>query len=693
MTYKRPALDGEKRLERARARRIEMAKAIHDPIKHPPLTVLANTDNDLTQRPMSFSKGLEHGPNGETNPADVDALRKALAGRVTAPEADAAFALPPNAYQAQFEPKTRAPDFRKFESPLTGLYYENQGLDPASVAMAAAPSLGTSELVFEMAEVYAMAVVRDMSFEELDTPTQHLYRIDPVTGKRVYYKTTDGGSTRKATVQDLIDALQSLSWFENRTAPANPTPPVDAAHARKRWADKPTLTALFRGSTPGAKDGGYISQFMLLGTPSRQNPDATHALQGEILFGTNRVQQTVDTHRTGLDYMTSFAEWLDVQNGVALNGLDVWEAERRFIKTPRDLAAYVHFDQLYQAYFNACLLLLDATGKQKVSFDPGFPETTADRRSGFASFGGPHVLSLMTEVATRGLRAVRRQKFQIHLRGRPERLAALIALHANDKTEAIGADAEGYIAAMANELGVGETANSFTKVMEWINALNKAQNAPEVAALRAYQPVTGSAPTHHVDQNDKNFLLPMAFPEGSPMHAAYGAGHATVAGACTTILKAFFDLGTRTVGDAFGIGAKVNSDGKLERHIPAEALTLNGELDKLAANISVGRNMAGVHYYSDYFDSLRMGERVAAGVLLDQLRAYTEKVELSFTSFDGELIKMSTAGTGTATISVDGAAADAWWQAHFTNQPSAQGAAADHELFASNWHAKGNAFT
>ena len=35
--------------------------------------------------------------------------------------------------------------------------------------------------------------------------------------------------------------------------------------------------------------------------------------------------------------------------------------------------------------------------------------------------------------------------------------------------------------------------------------------------------------------------LPMAFAEGSPMHPAYGAGHATVAGACVTVLKAFFD--------------------------------------------------------------------------------------------------------------------------------------------------------
>ncbi|MEM7163573.1 MAG: hypothetical protein AAF487_14165, partial [Bacteroidota bacterium] len=47
------------------------------------------------------------------------------------------------------------------------------------------------------------------------------------------------------------------------------------------------------------------------------------------------------------------------------------------------------------------------------------------------------------------------------------------------------------------------------------------------------------------DFNKKQgYFLPMAFPEGSPMHPAYGAGHATVAGACVTILKAFFDTST-----------------------------------------------------------------------------------------------------------------------------------------------------
>jgi hypothetical protein len=37
------------------------------------------------------------------------------------------------------------------------------------------------------------------------------------------------------------------------------------------------------------------------------------------------------------------------------------------------------------------------------------------------------------------------------------------------------------------------------------------------------------------------FLRPQAFPEGCPTHPSYTAGHATVAGACVTVLKALFD--------------------------------------------------------------------------------------------------------------------------------------------------------
>ena len=42
------------------------------------------------------------------------------------------------------------------------------------------------------------------------------------------------------------------------------------------------------------------------------------------------------------------------------------------------------------------------------------------------------------------------------------------------------------------------------------------------------------------DHDKGTYLLPMEFAEGSPIHPSYGAGHATVAGACATVLKAFF---------------------------------------------------------------------------------------------------------------------------------------------------------
>ena len=111
----------------------------------------------------------------------------------------------------------------------------------------------------------------------------------------------------------------------------------------------------------------------------------------------------------------------------------------------------------------------------------------------------------------------------------------------------------------------------------------------------------------------------MAFPEGSPMHPAYGAGHATVAGACVTMLKAFFDTDAVFGCDGNGELKITNRDQYNEKKYSPVAyrpcdngmslenvytekgnkpLTVGDELNKIAANISIGRNMAGVHYYT-----------------------------------------------------------------------------------------------
>jgi hypothetical protein len=138
-----------------------------------------------------------------------------------------------------------------------------------------------------------------------------------------------------------------------------------------------------------------------------------------------------------------------------------------------------------------------------------------------------------------------------------------------------------------------------------------------------------------------NALLPMAFPEGSPTHPAYGAGHGTVAGACVTILKAWFKESTRLVDigltpmqptdDGLGLVPYVGGD--------AADLTVGGELNKIASNVALGRNTAGVHWRSDGTESLKLGEQVAIGVLEDHRACYNEVFDgFSLTKFDGSVV-------------------------------------------------------
>jgi hypothetical protein len=61
--------------------------------------------------------------------------------------------------------------------------------------------------------------------------------------------------------------------------------------------------------------------------------------------------------------------------------------------------------------------------------------------------------------------------------------------------------------------------------------------------------------------------------------------------------------------------------------------------------------MAGVHYYTDYFESLRLGERVAVSILEEQLSMYQEPVSVAFTGFDGDDIQIVADGS-TATLRV-----------------------------------------
>ena len=140
------------------------------------------------------------------------------------------------------------------------------------------------------------------------------------------------------------------------------------------------------------------------------------------------------------------------------------------------------------------------------------------------------------------------------------------------------------------------------------------------------------------------YLLSQAFPEGSPVHPSYPTGHGTVAGACITVLKFFYD------GSFVIPNPVVSSDDGLTL-VPytgsdASQLTVNGELNKLGHNVSFGHGIhAGIHWRSDTDTSLLLGEAVALSYLRDKARTYNEPFTVNITKFDGTTATITNPGS------------------------------------------------
>jgi hypothetical protein len=75
-----------------------------------------------------------------------------------------------------------------------------------------------------------------------------------------------------------------------------------------------------------------------------------------------RIDQRIQARLEETDYMTTFADSLEIQNGSNPANLTVQPATQaalRFIRDGRDLSHYVRMDVLYQAYMVAGVILLN----------------------------------------------------------------------------------------------------------------------------------------------------------------------------------------------------------------------------------------------------------------------------------------------------------------------------------------------
>ena len=422
---------------------------------------------------------------------------------------------------------------RGLTNPQAGLAFDMQGHDAHALVQPPAPAFASREQAAEISENYWMALLRDV-------PYSH-YSANPIAN---------------AAAADLTLYGSDFKGPKNGGAV--------------------TTSTLFRGLTPGDLLGPYISQFFYQ----------------DCHFGANKIEQKITTTLPGINYMTDFATWLAVQRGFS-QPADALDPVPRYMRNGRDIGQWVHIDVLFQAYFQAFLVLAGAGAP----FDNGNPYNGNPSQIGFGTFGGPHIATLLCEVSTRALKAVWYQKWFVHRRLRPEVHAERVHRTLFDG---------------ANYPVHPEILNSFS----------------DNNRLKGFMPAG-------------NALLPMAFPEGSPTHPAYGAGHATVAGACVTILKAWFKETTRLVD--IGLAPVQPSDDGLSL-VPypgsdAGDLTVGGELNKIAANVALGRNTAGVHWRSDATESMKLGEQIAIGILRDQRACYNEVFNgFSLTKFDGTTV-------------------------------------------------------
>jgi len=583
----------------------------------------------------NFHKTLPHNKFGEVDPAHYAAFKlvavtggdyETVKGSPTGFKLDGSGAtvVDPDAkidpIQHGFKSGVMPLSSDKLNNPQAARFLDGLSGGSAHFMMPPAPKLRSLSTAAEMTELQWMAILRDVKFADMNA----------------------------AKLQPAIEDLEEVfGTAVTKNEPGGLRLGVDLPMDEHGNLDI-SVSTIFRCGLPGEDKGPLVSQFFL----------------HDIAYGAQFIVQKVRPYASGKDFLTNHGDWLRAQN----TGLDEWgngysgdndftKEEKleehddkgnvvppRRISTMRDIARFVNKDALHQAYFNAALLCLS----WGVPFDQGNPYLRYTRQGNFGTFGGPDLLTRVSEVASRALAVVWRQKWEVHRRLRPEAYGGLMQMQ---------------------KVGLEEPGAGGAVYTKRDYRLPDAVFQTEAARLL-------TDPTS--PRVDKNYYLPMAFTAGSPPHPAYGAGHATVAGACVTILKAWLDektllaahlkdkkprnpfaasncvppsqdgedAGAETILEpgCFVVIGTTNSAGQLVeyRGTDVEVMTVEGELNKIACNVAMGRSMGGVHWRSDNTRSLRLGEQIAAEILRKECLEYVERdgpaktaPYWSFTSFNG----------------------------------------------------------
>jgi len=522
-----------------------------------------------------FGKGLAHHEStGLPTPAAYDSLVRACeAGsgydEIMQPTITSSGdgVVPTDAVDGQPEP-------RPLVQPESAWTYLSDGGSSAQLRIATPPAFDSAEAGAEMVELYWRALTRDVNFRDYE----------------------DNDLVRLATIElNILDAYNGPG-AGSRVTPGN----------------------VFRGVTPGATTGPYVSQFLW----------KDRNLGGGV--EDQKIQPQI-AETTPADYLTTVEEWLKVQKGVSpavderLPGNEYAE-QKRHIVTGRDMCERVHDDPPFRQLQKAAQVLVFS---MNAPLDEGIPFTlkpsTGSSRSQrnldnfaaqttlpFNDFGPLYVEKAVIEGTEHGQLAAWHKKWNVHRRLRPEEFGG--------RVEAVCGD----------EL-----------------------TAPDSLGSAIPDNLLGSLALAMTRARYDTCLLPQAYAEGSPTHPSYPAGHSVVAGAGVTVLKALFDGDYEFPTDQKVVPTRDGSELLTAAETDAmgvdETLTVRGELNKLASNMALGRNRAGIHYRTDGIEGLRLGEAAAIRYLENKLtlpKGINDEIALSLETFDGDSLTIQPQPSG-----------------------------------------------
>jgi membrane-associated phospholipid phosphatase len=383
------------------------------------------------------------------------------------------------------------------------------------------PELCDSIMAAEMAELYCMSLARDIPFSKYST--DH-------------------------TIEDCSSYLNALRHYPQVAGPVS-------------------SYNIFRGPTPADLQGPYISQFLYRNTK---------------IGGFPQIQKYA-TDLEGSDFMKTWETAVSVQNGVVTEGPASIRSTPRYLITGRDLASYVHSDEPYLTWQNACSLLFTLG----VPLNPTLAASSTSSSNYHINLGRPDIQALLGMAGRSAQLAAWYQKWH-----------ALFL-----RPEAFGLEVE--------------------------RVYRNSMNPDHISGELLRNPII-----ERIRSQNGNALLPQAYPEGAPLHPSTPAAHGAVAGACATILKFFFDA--RHEIEIYA----PNADGT-ELIATGQVTTVGDEINKLASNMVIGRCWAGIHYNMDAIRGLKLGQKVAISCLQDLIYRYPQKLSVSLTKFNGKVITIS----------------------------------------------------